>query len=267
MRTTIQQICILFFAIIFQAKAQTGISVSPPRLYFESAAGISNSEKITVTNVSAKNTLDLAVSLGDWQYDAKGENQMYPANSLPTSCASWISIKKDDTYFSLGPGERRDIELTITSPTLSKENLAAHTALLYVSQMNPVEDVDSKGANIKVSIRSGIKIFHKKPEATKKKLEITDLKYDAEKKILRLHFENQADIWVDGKVTTDILNVGNGKKTSLSPIVFYTMPGNKREMEVQLPTPLDKGNYTASVLVDYGDSENLEMGELNFNYE
>ncbi|RZJ49523.1 MAG: molecular chaperone [Chryseobacterium sp.] len=267
MKNIFQLFCFFFFVFIFNAKAQTGISVSPPRLYFESAAGISTTENITVTNVSAKNSLDLAVSLGDWEYDVKGENQMHPANSLPSSCAGWITIKKEDTYFSLAPGERRDIEMTITTPTLSKDNLSAHSALLYVSQMNPVDDVDSKGANIKVSIRSGIKIFHKKPEVKKKKIEITDLKFDAAKKTLSLQFENQSEIWVDGKVITDILNVGNGKKISLDPLIFYTMPGNKREIEITLPPSLEKGKYTASVLIDYGDAENLELGELNFSYE
>ena len=267
MKNTFQLFCFFFFVFFFNTKAQTGISVSPPRLYFASAAGVSNTEKVNVTNVSTKNSLDLAVSLGDWEYDVKGENQMHPANSLPTSCTGWITIKKEDTYFSLAPGESREIEITITSPTVAKDHLSAHTALLYVSQMNPVDDVDSKGANIKVSIRSGIKIFHKKPEATRKKLEITDLTFDAVKKTLNLSFENQAEIWVDGKVNADILNAGNGKKTTLNPIVFYTMPGNKRQMEITLPQGLEKGKYTASVLIDYGDAENLELGELNFSYE
>ena len=98
-------------------------------------------------------------------------------------------------------------------------------------------------------------------------IEITDLKFDSAKKTLTLNFENQAEIWVDGKVNTDILNAGNGKKITLDSVIFYTMPGNKREMEISLPNPLEKGKYTASVLMDYGDAENLEMGELNFSYE
>ncbi len=248
-------------------KAQTGISVSPPRLYFESAAGVSNTEKITVTNVSTKNSLDLAVSLGDWEYDNKGENQMYAPNTLATSCAGWMTIKKEDAYFSLKPGERRDIDVVITAPNVPKGNLSAHTALLYVSQMNPVDDVDSKGANIKVSIRSGIKIFHKTPEATVKKLEIKDLKFDPVHKKLILNFENQSGIWIDGKVLTDILNVQTGKKVTLNSTIFYTMPENKRQMEIPIDVPLDKGQYTASLLIDYGDSENMELGELNFSYD
>lgn len=257
---------IAFFLFAHCIHAQTGISVSPPRIYFESESGVSNTEKITITNVSEKNTLDLAVSLGDWEYDEKGENMMYVAGTLPTSCASWITVKKEDAYFSLSPGERRDISITLTAPD-NFGNLAAHTAVLYVSQMNPVDDVDSNGANIKVSIRSGIKIFHKIPNAKNKKIEITNLKFDQKKNALTLFFENQSNIWVDGKVTTDIINSTNGKKITIDPVIFYTMPGNKRELQIPLTKTPEKGSYTASVLMDYGDSENLELGELNFNYE
>ncbi|MBK1897349.1 fimbrial biogenesis chaperone [Chryseobacterium paridis] len=247
--------------------AQTGVSVSPPRLYFESDLGNSNTQKVTVTNVSAKNSLDLAISLGDWEYDEKGENMTYGANTRPTSCASWVSVKKEDNYFTLAPGEKKDIDITITAPTTLSDHLSAHTAVLYVSQMNPVDDVDSKGAHIKVSIRSGIKLFHKLPVTKSKKIEIQNLAYGKSKNRLDLFFENQGDVWVDGKVYTDLVNMQNGKKTVLDPVIFYTMPGNKREMNIPLSSTLEKGKYTASVMIDYGDSNNLELGELNFTYE
>jgi len=260
---------ILFFILasfLSQGYAQTGVSVSPPRIYFESTAGNSNTQKITVTNVSTKNTLDLALSLGDWEYNEKGENMMYAANTLKNSCAGWISVKKEDNYFSLAPGQRKDIDVTITVPNKPIDTLAAHTAVLYVSQMNPVDDVDSKGAKIKVSIRSGIKIFHKLPAAKTKKIEIQNLTFDKTKKQLDLFFENQGNIWTDGKVYTDLVNTEDGKKISIDPIIFYTMPGNKREMDILLPANLPKGKYTASVMIDYGDN-NLELGELNFMYD
>ncbi|MCJ7932628.1 MAG: molecular chaperone [Chryseobacterium sp.] len=261
----------LFFSILFLSSfygyAQTGVSVSPPRLYFESGNGNSNTQKITVTNVSAKNSLDLAVSLGDWEYDSKGENVMYPANTLPSSCTSWISVKKEDNYFTLAPGEKKDIDVTITVPNALPNQPDAHTAVLYVSQMNPVDDVDHKGANIKVSIRSGIKLFHKLPAAKIKKLEIQNLVYGKSTNTVNVFFENHGDVWADGKIYTDFVNTQNGKKISLDPVIFYTMPGNKREMNIPLPAGLEKGKYTASVMIDYGDSNNLELGELSFSYE
>ncbi|MGE6394088.1 fimbrial biogenesis chaperone [Chryseobacterium scophthalmum] len=261
------KITLLIYFLMIQISAQTGISVSPPRIYFESAAGSSSTQKITVTNVSSKNTLDLAVSLGDWDYDEKGENRMYAAGTLKNSCASWVNIKKDDNYFSLGPGERKDIEVTLTQPNINQDKLSAHTAVLFVSQMNPVDDVDSNGAKIKVSIRSGIKVFHKAPEVTKRKIEIKDLKFDSSKKLLNITFENQSDIWTDGKIITDIINTSTGKKITIDPIVFYTLPGNIRKVSIPIDKLTEKGSYNVSVIIDYGDNETLEMGELNFNYE
>ncbi|MGO4710589.1 molecular chaperone [Chryseobacterium sp. 2TAF14] len=260
------KITLLFLFLMIQISAQTGISVSPPRVYFESAAGSSTTQKITVTNVSTKNTLDLSVSLGDWDYDEKGENMMYAAGTLKNSCASWITINKNDNYFSLAPGERKDLEVTITPPA-NQDKLAAHTAVLFVSQMNPVDDVDNKGAKIKVSIRSGIKIFHRTPDIIKRKVEIQDLKFDSAKKILNLTFENQSELWTDGKIITDIINTSTGKKITIDPIIFYTLPGNIRKVSIPVQNLTEKGSYNVSVMIDYGDNETLEMGELNFNYE
>lgn len=252
---------------MIQISAQTGISVSPPRVYFESAAGSSTTQKITVTNVSAKNTLDLAVSLGDWDYDERGENVMHAAGTLKSSCAGWININKNDNYFSLAPGERKDLEVTLTPPNVNPDKLSAHTAVLFVSQMNPVDDVDSKGAKIKVSIRSGIKIFHKAPEVTKRKIEIKDLKFDSSKKLLNITFENQSEIWTDGKIITDIINTSTGKKITIEPLIFYTLPDNIRKVSIPIDELAEKGSYNVSVIIDYGDDETLEMGDLNFNYE
>ena len=259
---------ILFLSLfILQVNAQTGISVSPPRVYFDSKSGVSNTQMISVTNVSAKNTLDLAVSLGDWEYDEKGENQMFSSNTLANSCANWISIKNSDNYFSLKPGEKKELEITVTPPEVANDTLAAHTAVLYVSQMNPVDDVDNKGASIKVSIRSGIKVFHSYPENFIRKLEIEDLKYDQKLNIINLKFRNQSKLWVDGKISGEILNTQTGKKTVLDNVVFYTLPGNLRALSLPVLETLEKGSYNASIIIDYGDAAQLEMAELNFNYE
>lgn len=261
------KLVLLFCFFIIQGYAQTGISVSPPRVYFDTSSGASSTQKVTVTNVSQKNNLDLAVSLGDWEYDEKGENMMYPANTLQNSCASWISVKKEDNYFSLAPGERKELEVTLTPIKTATDTLSAHTAVLYVSQMNPVDDFDSKGANIKVSIRSGIKIFHTFSNSLTKKIEIEDLKFDKSTNNLNLKFRNQSKIWVDGKISTEIINTKTGKKIVANGVVFYTLPGNLRKISIPVTEALEKGSYNASVIIDYGDASQLEMAELNFNYE
>jgi len=247
--------------------AQTGISVSPPRLYFELNPGQSGADQLVVTNVSQSNSLDLAVSLGDWEYNLKGENMMYPADSLATSCASWVTIKKEDSYFTLKPGEKRQIAVTLTTPKTLNSKVAVHTAMLYVTQMNPIDDVDSKGANMKVSVRSGIKLFHKTLEPKAKKIEIQNMTFNKKSKNIELYFENNGNVWTDGTIFVDLLNTKTGKKTSLNSIVFYSMPGNKREMEIPITSELPKGKYVATVLMDHGDENSMEVAELTFDYE
>lgn len=247
--------------------AQTGVSVSPPRLYFESDAGKSSRQKVTVTNVSATHVMNLAVSTGDWQYDEMGDNVMYPADSLASSCAGWVSFSKADSYFSLKPGENKEVEVNITVPNTLEGDISAHTAMLYVTQMNPVDDVDSKGANIKVSVRSGIKLFHRTTVIKNRKLEIENILFDNKSNRVELYFSNNGNVWADGIVYPELLNTATGKKTVLNHVVFYSMPADKRKMLISLPENLEKGKYTANILLDYGDDNTIEMGELSFTNE
>lgn len=259
----------LFFFLVFSyfAIAQTGISVSPPRLYFEADPGQSNTQKVLVTNVSKSNTLDLAVSLSDWKYDDRGENILFPSDSLDTSCSSWVTIKQKDNFFSLKPGESKEIDVTITTPnTLNSEN-PVHTALLFVTQMNPIDDVVGKGANIKVAVRSGIKLLHRTLERRNRKLEIQNLKYLPQEKKIELHFENLGNIWGDGIIYPELLNTQTGKKTKLDHVIFYSMPKDYRITDFPLPANLAKGKYVATFLLDYGDENALEMAELTFTHE
>lgn len=260
-------ILLWFLVTTFVIQAQTGISVSPPRLYYETDPGQSSTQKVLVSNVSKKNTLDLAVSLGDWKYDRKGDNIMLRADSLATSLVSWINIRQEDSYFSLKPGEFRELEVVMNTPTGLDMNVPVHTAMLYVTQMNPIDDVDSKGANIKVSVRSGIKLFHKTLVGRNKILEIQNLLFKKEERSLELHFENRGNVWGDGIIYPELLNTQTGKKTVLDAMVFYTMPGDFRESAIALPKELEKGKYVATILMDYGDENAIEIAELSFVYE
>ena len=50
-------------------------------------------------------------------------------------------------------------------------------------------------------------------------------------------------------------------------MIFYSMPMDHRKVYIKMPDKLEKGNYTATVLIDYGDENNLEAAELDFVYE
>lgn len=244
--------------------SQTGVSVTPPRVYFEINPGESHREQITITNVSKSHRLDLGISLNDWQYSREGNNIILPADTLSSSSSSWVNFE-GDSYFSLRPGEKKDINVVINRPTDATQE-DVYTTMLFVTQLNPIDDIDSKGAQIKVAIRSGIKLFVRSNLPRNIMLNIHNGFYDTEQKRLAIEFINEGNVWANGDLKTELLNNRTGETQRLESTVFYTMPKDDRLQFIQLPEDLPAGSYTATVLLDPGHNV-IEAAEIEFEHE
>lgn len=247
-------------------QAQVGLSVSPPRVYYTLGAGESGTQQILVNNTSKQHSLDLSITFGDWKYDENGNNIMLPPDTLHNSCASWLSLP-EGTYITLEPGESRNISLLMTVPSGIDADDNVRTAMLYITQMNPVDGVDARGASIRINVRQGIKIYRKGLQPEQKQLEIVQMSLDREKKMIGLDFHNNGNIWVNGLLKTTLFNRTIGEEVSLGEIEFYTMPGDHRKVGIPIKELLGKGDYTATVILDYGDETALEAAELEFSHD
>ncbi len=251
-----------------RAHAQTGISISPPRVYYVIGPGQSQTEKVVVSNPSKDYSLELAVSFEDWAYNAYGDNVMHQAGTLATSCAAWLSVP--EAYFSLAPGESKEVDVQMTVPAnhLRNDSVPVHTAILYVTQLNPRDGVDQQGANIRIAVRTGIKLYQRLPGSFNPNLEITNFRYEkSETPTLVLHFDNDGDVWTDGWISLELLNQATGAKTTLPDELFYSMPGDKRQRHLALPETLETGKYIATAIVNYGDAKTVKIAELDFSHE
>jgi hypothetical protein len=91
--------------------------------------------------------------------------------------------------------------------------------------------------------------------------------YDKSNNKLSLFFENQGNVWIDGRVYTDLVNTQTGKKKTTWIILFFILcPKQKRDGYCSAYKIGERKIYS-SVMIDYGDANNLEVGELNFNYD
>lgn len=270
MRFKFPAILLLFFASFFMmhthAEAQVGLSVSPPRVYYSLNAGETGSQKVLISNVSREHALNLSLTFGDWKYDEQGNNLMFPPDSLENSCANWLTVP-EGAYLMLEPGENREIDLTMNVPVEVAGMDNVQTAMLYVTQMNPVDGVDAQGAAIRINVRQGIKVYRKGSVPEVKRVQIENLQYDKEDGALRLTFRNTGNIWINGEINTTLFNQSTGKELSLETADFYTMPGDLRLMHIPLGVELEKGTYIATVMIDYGDVTTIEAAELQFSYE
>jgi len=245
---------------------ETGISISPPRVYYVIGPGQSQTEKVVVSNPSRDYPLELAVSFEDWAYDTYGDNLMYPAGTLATSCAAWLSVP--EAYFSLAPGESKEIDVQMTVPVgYQNDTIPVHTAILYVTQLNPRDGVDQQGANIRIAVRTGIKLYQRLPGSFSPNLEITNFRYQKEDvPVLILHVDNDGDVWADGRISLELLNQTTGGKRVLPDESFYSMPGDRRQKYVVVPEDLETGKYIATAIVNYGEANTVKIAELEFTH-
>ena len=259
----------VFLAFIFPflfTKAQMGLGVSPPRNYYTSGGGISTTNKIVVSNSSKTTPLTLTISLSDWKYDSHGNNVMGAVGEFDNSCALWVEVMPQ-SYFTLAAGESKEIEVTVTPPSKRNDSLEVHTAMLFITQTNSIDSYNENGALVKVSIQSGIKIYHRYNTPANPSIEFNDYRFDKKSRNLELSLENTGNIWTDGTVLTELVNVNDGTKYTLSDQIIYTLPGDKRNVTVPLPKDIKPGKYTASSTLSYGDDDTIKMAELAFVYE
>jgi len=255
----------LFLFVAFSTSAQTALSVGPPRLYFVTNDSV-QAQYLEIVNSSTDYPLELAVSIEDWAYDGFGNNIIEPRGTLPTSCADWLSVS--ETAFSLQPGETKRLQVSLQVPkdVSPADSLPVRTAMLFVSQLNPrgSDQAPQEGANIRLSLRSGVKVYHRFSGKDKADIDITDLKYvaDSTGKFLELSYEVAGNTWLEGRVQTEFINQDTGEKKTSADQTIYCLPGDKRRLYIPLPEGLPAGNYQASAMLFYEGDGSVKVAEM-----
>ncbi len=248
--------------------AQAGVSTSPNKLYYTFEPGGSGTQKLIVQNPADKE-LEVGISFSDWQYDSLGNNITTDPGTLPHSCSKWITIAQG-SYFILKPFERKELDVIVTAPADLNKDIPVHTAMLYLTQLNPWKPGQSEeGASIIVTVRMGVKIYYSHVTAPQRSIEIVNFSHmkshiEGAQDQLELKIDNLSDTWVKGNVKVELLNTSNGKKLFLDEVEFHQLPGDKRLVRLKLPAKADKGKYNATAIVNYGDRDELKVAELDF---
>jgi len=248
-----------------QIHGQAGITASPTRLYFK--PGAKPEQTVMVTNPHKDKSLEVGVAISDWGYDSLGNNMSYEAGTLPFSCAKNVKVLPG-SYFTLAPGETKELSITVGGVAEDK-NVPVRTAMMYLTQLNPGDAKSENGAAIKVTVRMGIKIYYTALATGAPNMEISNFitKQEAGKiNGMKLYVDNSGNMWLNGTIHYDLLNKETGKKYQVAPIEFYSLPGDKRMFESDMPKDMDKGKYTATAIVNYGSNDELKIAELDFTY-
>lgn len=246
--------------------AQAGMTVSPGKLYYKLVPGATATQKVIVSNPHDK-PLEIGASVSDWNYDSVGNTLTPDPGTLENSCADWFRVLPG-SFFTLGPREKRELDIVFTVPQNADQRIPVHTAMLFLTQLNPGDARAADGTSLKVTVRMGVKLYHSFTPTEVRDIEILDLKDVKDSSntagMLEMTLKNTGKSWLEGKIKWELLNTQNGDKRKLEDQDIYSLPGDLRIVRQPLPANLPKGRYTVTAVINYGNKDELKVAELEF---
>lgn len=230
------------------------------KLFFDAAPGTPATAYLTLSNPS-KRPMEAGISLADWQRDSTGNIVYFPAGSTPNSCSPWLKVIPGER-FTLQPGEAKQFTV-IMQPPAQADSLK--NSMLFFTQLNTEAAKGEQGMHIQIAVRVGVQVIYTPPGLHAKEIDI--LTFINSKDSLQTMLQNTGQLEANGKAACELLHLTSGKKTTLPDLEFYTLPGARRILRWRLPTGLEKGKYTATMMVDVGMEQELKIGELDFSHD
>lgn len=258
MKALLTGICLFIQLSCF---AQTALSISASRIFF--AAGGSKEEIFIIKNPNKQDTLEIELSFQDWDYDSIGNNRIYPAGELAISLANYLSIRSGN-YITLAPGATDTIRLAVQ--TIPTDSIPVRTAMLYLAQINKVNTNIASSA-IKMFVQMGIKIYYKNSGYPMPEIQLSNFSLvgrNQENKSLKLSFHNKGNIWLDGNIQYELLNLDTREMIKLGKTEFFSLPADKQQVKIDLPMNLKPGNYKAYAFVEPLTNNGINNLELIF---
>lgn len=260
MKTTVA--LFLFCLSAFSSLAQR-ISIQPSILDFRLAANGSQTQAVTVTNLSEKKLVFQAY-LADWLRDSTGGHQYFRPDTLSRSCASWVSLNKN--LLELEPNVPQEILVRLQAPADTAKLNEMKWAMLFL-QSTEEQDAASRAAKqmqtqVKEILRVGIHIYQTPPSVTDNKAKaVSLLPVAAEKNTYEFVLKNTGGAMLQCKAYMELTNVADGKSYTTEKTEFPVFPEGVRKVKLTLPTDLPKGKYSALAILDPGADLPLEAVE------
>lgn len=256
-----------FFAIVSVGLyGQAGLSTSPLRLFF-GAGDEGTPQKVIISNPTDRQA-EVGVFFSDWNYNDKGDTQIFDAGTLETDCSDYIRILPE-SFFVLAPHSQKEIEVFMVPPEYTSKESPVLTSLLFFQQLNPFEtsESDLDGAALKVTVRIGVKIYYAHNPNAVPEIEIENFNLSNQvsgSTEAQLSLRNAGKIWVNGKIEWQLFNHNTGESLILDETKFYTLPGDLRIVSRKFPESINFGKYTLTAKLNYGDRSVVKIAELDF---
>jgi hypothetical protein len=254
------------------ALKDVGVAVTPAHINYNLKPGQTQTIEVKVTNETlVKRSFN--VSLKDYDADKAGKTIFMEPGTAIYGMSNWLSVSP--TFFELKPGAMQKVRVTLAVPDSSYANRAAW-GLLWIEEKKERESLDNKPGDKKISLgviptfAFGVYLYQNPPSVANNKVEIQNFVVqvgsDKQRKV-DMTLKNMGDGIASCTAYVELTNTTTGKTDKLTVKRFTILPGYTRNYMYTLPTKLEKGNYSAVGVLDYGSKDAVEAAELTFKVE
>lgn len=243
------------------ALAQGAALVDPASIVYRPTAGEAVSGKVRLSNPGAS-LLRLRLYVSDWHFDPVGQFDFENVGTLPRSASTWVDLPL--TTLELAPREAREITYTLNVPADAESG--THWTVIFAESEPSAPEPGQPAATI--SVRVGHIIYVNLPE----------LRSDGT--VLGLFGEPPAEPGRPYTIIAQYANIGNAAQSVAGNFTLrngrgevvidvpiersVVLPASDRAFVINVHGPLDAGNYTALVVLNFGDEERDVAGSLDF---
>lgn len=232
------------------AQAQGAVGVQPNAVILEAAPGETVTQELRIDNPGTT-TLNLAVYPGDWQYDGSGQVAYFPAGTLEESAAGWLAF--DGSDITLDSRGSATLTYTVTVPAGAAPG--THWAALFVEGTRP----GAEGANPLASfrIRTAHMVYVNVPPLSSDGL-ITGILGSPPESAegpysMQLDYLNQGN---SVQILNGLVEIRRSDGSVWDTVTVerqVALPGMVKPLHMELYGPLERGEYLALAVLNYGD--------------
>lgn len=253
-----------------------GVAISPSTLRFNTKPGTLQIKSFKITNDTKRN-YQFNLVLQDYAVDEQNGKELYMPKNYRYALSKYLSLSPN--YVELKAGESKNISVTLDIPPVDTNNISMWTMLIVDQVVNKNKKLELNKANanalamgINVGMGFGIRIYQNPPNVKITDVEILKLAYAVPKTKknkghLLIDLQNMGDGISYCLNYIEMTHFATGKQTKYKVNQLSIMPKNKKQVKFELPAELSAGKYSAVVVIDFGDKDNLQTAEIEFKID
>ncbi len=241
--------------------AQTSLGVEPPVALHDVVPGQTVTFQLKIGNPSPK-PLRIRVSLGDWNYNQFGELLYFAVGKGPSSASIWTKISS--SVLEIAGQDVVSLRYTVQIPTDAKAG--SHWGMVFFNAESSAAEPGIVNAAMSVRVAH---TFYVNVAPVKSSGKITGIfgkpgQNSKSNYIFAVQYQNTGNI---AQILEGRIEIRDSSGKLVSAAIFrrqVILPGALRILQTTLNGPLPAGDYTALVVLNYGDKSRDVAGEYNF---